>query len=123
MRRSASSRAPTEGAMPPPGSHSLRGALGHAASVHEDGPVIVDLPQMVNAAGNNGVLTMRERDVNKHSQYARPVRAGAVGNGIRPGDAIAGKSVGPPAAFTGVASFQSNDTNAYSRQATSRHAL
>jgi len=29
-----------------------------------DGPVIIDLPQVVNAAGNNGALTMLERDVN-----------------------------------------------------------
>ncbi|TLY91633.1 MAG: serine protein kinase RIO [Gammaproteobacteria bacterium] len=32
--------------------------LGH------DGPVIIDLPQAVNAAGNNGALAMLERDVN-----------------------------------------------------------
>ena len=30
----------------------------------QDGPVIFDLPQVVNAAGNNGALTMLERDVN-----------------------------------------------------------
>jgi len=29
-----------------------------------DGPVIIDLPQAVNAAGNNGALEMLERDVN-----------------------------------------------------------
>jgi RIO kinase 1 len=29
-----------------------------------DGPVIIDLPQVVNAAGNNGALAMLERDVN-----------------------------------------------------------
>jgi RIO kinase 1 len=29
-----------------------------------DGPVIIDLPQAVNAAGNNGALAMLERDVN-----------------------------------------------------------
>ncbi len=28
------------------------------------GPVIIDLPQVVNAAGNNGALAMLERDVN-----------------------------------------------------------
>jgi RIO kinase 1 len=28
------------------------------------GPVIIDLPQAVNAAGNNGALAMLERDVN-----------------------------------------------------------
>jgi RIO kinase 1 len=32
--------------------------VGHA------GPVIIDLPQAVNAAGNNGALAMLERDVN-----------------------------------------------------------
>ena len=29
-----------------------------------DGPVIIDLPQAVNAAGNNAALPMLERDVN-----------------------------------------------------------
>jgi RIO kinase 1 len=32
--------------------------------VGEDGPVIIDLPQVVNAAGNNGALAMLQRDVN-----------------------------------------------------------
>jgi RIO kinase 1 len=32
--------------------------------VASDGPVIIDLPQAVNAAGNNGALEMLERDVN-----------------------------------------------------------
>ncbi len=32
--------------------------------VAQDGPVIIDLPQVVNAAGNNGALAMLERDVN-----------------------------------------------------------
>src|ERR1700722_4256203 len=32
--------------------------------VGQDGPVIIDLPQVVNAAGNNGALAMLERDVN-----------------------------------------------------------
>ena len=31
--------------------------------VGSDGPVIIDLPQAVNAAGNNGALAMLERDV------------------------------------------------------------
>ena len=31
--------------------------------VDSDGPVIIDLPQVVNAAGNNGALAMLERDV------------------------------------------------------------
>jgi RIO kinase 1 len=32
--------------------------------VTPDGPVIIDLPQAVNAAGNNAALSMLERDVN-----------------------------------------------------------
>jgi RIO kinase 1 len=32
--------------------------------VGHEGPVIIDLPQVVNAAGNNGALAMLERDVN-----------------------------------------------------------
>src|SRR5579862_3059742 len=32
--------------------------------VAPDGPVIIDLPQVVNAAGNNGACAMLERDVN-----------------------------------------------------------
>jgi RIO kinase 1 len=32
--------------------------------VAPDGPVIIDLPQAVNAAGNNAALTLLERDVN-----------------------------------------------------------
>jgi RIO kinase 1 len=32
--------------------------------VAADGPVIIDLPQVVNAAGNNGAYAMLERDVN-----------------------------------------------------------
>jgi RIO kinase 1 len=32
--------------------------------VGPDGPVIIDLPQAVNAAGNNNAFAMLERDVN-----------------------------------------------------------
>ena len=32
--------------------------------VGAEGPVIIDLPQVVNAAGNNAALAMLERDVN-----------------------------------------------------------
>jgi RIO kinase 1 len=32
--------------------------------VDAEGPVIIDLPQVVNAAGNNGALAMLQRDVN-----------------------------------------------------------
>ena len=32
--------------------------------IDPDGPVIIDLPQAVNAAGNNAAFAMLERDVN-----------------------------------------------------------
>jgi RIO kinase 1 len=32
--------------------------------VSADGPVIIDLPQVMNGAGNHGALAMLERDVN-----------------------------------------------------------
>ena len=34
-----------------------------------DGPVIIDLPQAVNAAGNNHAFSMLERDVNNMAEY------------------------------------------------------
>ena len=37
--------------------------------VDENGPVIIDLPQAVDAAANNNARFMLERDVNKISQY------------------------------------------------------
>lgn len=37
--------------------------------VNEEGPVIIDLPQVVNAAGNNNAKAMLERDVNNMTQY------------------------------------------------------
>jgi RIO kinase 1 len=37
---------------------------GFNVLVAPDGPVIIDLPQVVNAAGNNSALAMLERDVN-----------------------------------------------------------
>jgi RIO kinase 1 len=40
--------------------------------VDPDGPVIIDLPQAVNAAGNNAAFAMLERDVNNlRSSLAR----------------------------------------------------
>jgi len=45
--------------------------------VGRDGPVIIDLPQAVNAAANNGALAMLERDVNNIRGTARPLRARA----------------------------------------------
>jgi RIO kinase 1 len=56
--------------------------------VDAQGPVIIDLPQAVNAAGNNGAFAMLERDVNNirgtlgrfapellETQYAREIWA------------------------------------------------
>jgi RIO kinase 1 len=37
--------------------------------VDRDGPVIIDLPQAVNAAGNNGAARMLERDVDNITAY------------------------------------------------------
>ena len=37
--------------------------------VDEDGPVIIDLPQAVNAAGNNNARAMLERDVGNMTDY------------------------------------------------------
>jgi len=37
--------------------------------VDEDGPVIIDLPQAVNAAGNNNAQSMLERDVKNMTDY------------------------------------------------------
>ncbi len=37
--------------------------------VNEDGPIIIDLPQAVDAAGNNHAKSMLTRDVNNMTQY------------------------------------------------------
>jgi RIO kinase 1 len=37
--------------------------------VNEEGPVIIDLPQAVDAAGNNNALSMLERDVRNMTEY------------------------------------------------------
>jgi RIO kinase 1 len=37
--------------------------------VDEDGPVIIDLPQAVDAAANNNARSMLERDVRNMSEY------------------------------------------------------
>jgi len=37
--------------------------------VDEDGPIIIDLPQAVDAAGNNHARTMLERDIRNMTQY------------------------------------------------------
>jgi len=48
--------------------------------IDESGPVIIDLPQAVNAAGNNNAQSMLERDVrnmtNYYSQFAPELRKG-----------------------------------------------
>lgn len=51
--------------------------------VGPDGPVIIDLPQAVDAAGNNGALAMLERDVANigeyHARFAPELREGRHG--------------------------------------------
>lgn len=37
--------------------------------VNEEGPIIIDLPQAVDAAGNNNAQSMLERDVNNMTEY------------------------------------------------------
>ncbi len=44
------------------------------------GPVIIDLPQAVNATGNNGAFAMLERDVNNVRGTPRTLCAGAAAN-------------------------------------------
>lgn len=51
-----------------------------------DGPVIIDLPQAVNAAGNNGAFAMLERDVNNLRGDVGALRAGVVRDGVCEGD-------------------------------------
>jgi RIO kinase 1 len=68
-----------------------------------DGPVIIDLPQAVNAAGNNGAFAMLQRDVNNlretlgrfapellTTQYAREMWALFEQGELRPGAALTG---------------------------------
>ena len=50
--------------------------------VGPDGPVIIDLPQAVNAAGNNGALRDARAGREQHSRHARPLCAGAAGNRV-----------------------------------------
>ena len=42
-----------------------------------DGPVIIDLPQAVDAAGNNHAQRMLLRDVDEPARLLRPLRARA----------------------------------------------
>ena len=53
--------------------------------VTPDGPVIIDLPQAVNAAGNNAAFAMLERDVNNLKVHARSLCAGVARHGVRAG--------------------------------------
>ncbi len=71
--------------------------------VGADGPVIIDLPQAVNAAGNNGAKAMLERDVDNlratlgrfapellETQYAREMWALFEAGDLRPDSALTG---------------------------------
>ena len=52
----------------------------------ESGPVIIDLPQAVDAAGNNHACRMLLRDVANLRDYFGSIRAGAVGHRLWPRD-------------------------------------
>src|ERR1700726_4639887 len=69
-----------------------------------DGPVIIDLPQAVNAAGNNNAFAMLERDVNNmratfgrtvpellESEYARQIWKLYEASELRPDSALTGR--------------------------------
>ena len=51
-----------------------------------DGPVIIDLPQAVNAAGNNAAFAMLERDTNNIRSTLGRFAPGAAANRVRAGD-------------------------------------
>jgi RIO kinase 1 len=68
------------------------------------GPVIIDLPQVVNAAGNNGAFAMLERDVNNlrgtlgrfapellTTEYAREMWALFEDGNLRPDSPLTGR--------------------------------
>ena len=48
------------------------------------GPVIIDLPQAVDAAGNNNARAMLERDVEQHARVLWPCGSRAARDGLRP---------------------------------------
>ena len=54
--------------------------------VAADGPVIIDLPQAVDAAGNNHAFSMLERDVGNMASLLRPVCAGVEEDQVRQGN-------------------------------------
>ena len=65
--------------------------------VDADGPVIIDLPQAVDAAGNNHAARMLERDVNNMRTYFGLFRARAPRHQLRQGDvgAVRGGEAAP----------------------------
>jgi serine/threonine-protein kinase RIO1 len=83
--------------------------------VAADGPVIIDLPQAVNAAGNNGAFAMLERDVNNlrgtlgefapellETEYAREIWALFEAGHLKPESKLTGvfareEAMAPPA--------------------------
>jgi RIO kinase 1 len=69
-----------------------------------DGPVIIDLPQAVNAAGNNNAFAMLQRDVNNmratfgrtlpellETEYAREIWGLYEASELRPDSALTGR--------------------------------
>ncbi len=57
--------------------------------VDRDGPVIIDLPQAVNAAGNNNAQAMLRRDVDNVTGYCSRFAPALAGTRIRQGDLVA----------------------------------
>ena len=57
--------------------------------VTADGPVIIDLPQAVDAAGNNNAASMLKRDVANITDLFQPLRAGARDHAVRQRDLVA----------------------------------
>ena len=56
--------------------------------VAPDGPVIIDLPQVVNAAGNNAALAMLERDVNNLRTTLGRFAPELLGHRVRQGNVV-----------------------------------
>ena len=54
--------------------------------VAPDGPVIIDFPQVVSAAGNNAARAMLLRDVQQPARQPGALRAGAADTALRRGD-------------------------------------
>ena len=64
QKASADHRIDAHGLVVSPGFIDVQGQSEFNILVGPDGPVIIDLPQVVNAAGNTAALAMLERDVN-----------------------------------------------------------